>query len=169
MAVTVMAATRLLGVGLALAMTSWAAAQAKDGAAGTVPAAVVPAAVVKERKALMSEMAAAMKRSLFVLGSAAPGDGAIAVDARTLVLHAAEVERLFPEGSFEGPTEASPEIRRRWDEFRDLARQAGGRADALLRAVEFGERDTALRRLSALGRSCGDCHARFRIPDEAEE
>ncbi|MEX2643063.1 MAG: cytochrome c [Acetobacterales bacterium] len=166
MAITVMAVTRVIGLGLGvgLAVASCAAVRAQDIASG-----MADAGVVKERKVLMSEMAASMKRILFSLASAAPGDGGIAADARTLVLHAGEIGRLFPDGSLGGSTEASPEIRRRRDEFRELAEETAGLADALLRAVEFGERDTALRRFPALGRSCSDCHARFRIPDEAEE
>ncbi len=157
MAGTGMAAIRRLWLIAAVVMLPAAGALAHAGATG----------VVKERMDLMVEMAGAMKRTLGALRADAPLDGdAVTRDIRLVADHSRDMLHLFPAGSDDPPSESKPAVWQEWDAFRQLAEDSAGKAEALVRAVEFGERDAAMRRFADLGRSCGTCHSRFRASDK---
>ena len=123
--------------------------------------------VVKERMDLMIEMAGAMKRTLAALRAEAPIDGdAVTTDIRLVVDHSNNMLALFPPGSSGPPSESKPAVWQQWDAFRELAEDSAVKAEELMRAVEFGERNAAMRRFAALGRSCSACHTRFRASDK---
>lgn len=76
---------------------------------------------------------------------------------------------LFPKGSGHGVSEASPEIWRDWDGFKNSA----DRMVAALRDLEKAGRanDAAAVKAAyrALGRTCGSCHKLFRIEKKERE
>jgi cytochrome c556 len=153
-----MAATRRTVLALAVAaLLAAGGALAHGGASG----------IVKERMDMMVAMAGAMKRTLAALRADVPLDRTAAVaDIRMVADHSRDMLKLFPAGSGAKPSEARPAVWREWADFEALAEDSAVRAEALIRAIEFGEEKTALRRFAELGRSCSACHERFRASDK---
>lgn len=118
--------------------------------------------IVYERMEHMKALAASMKAfAPFALGEAA-FDGAQvarlaeAISART----GQEMVRLFPQGSFDGTSEASPTIWQRWDLFERLAEDAKGQADALAQSVS--DKSSVSPNFMRLAAACKNCHIEFR-------
>lgn len=120
--------------------------------------------VVKERMDLMESLSASMKRIDAALkASGAPDRTGIAQSARTVGEHAAAIDRLFPAGSDEQMSAASPDV---WKNPEDFSRKSLALADAaraLAEAAGTGDQ-TALRAgFRKIGGACSSCHKDFRI------
>lgn len=149
--------------------------------------------IVMERMTVMKGLGTAMKEITAMLRGTKGYDGAaLAVQARRIRDHGGKtMTRLFPEGSADGPSEASSEIWRRWAEFETLAQDLVSRAEALAVAAEkgaaLGQPDAGggkaprqlaaaspddavapaqkmpMAEFAALTKSCSACHRDFRI------
>lgn len=120
--------------------------------------------VVKERMELMKSMAAAMK----TIGKMARGeqtlDGARATDASgTLVRHGPRIHALFPAGSGGGVSEASPDIWRDAQRFREHADALVDRSARLHEAAKSNDIAAIRTAYRAVGKACSACHKRFRV------
>ncbi len=159
------------------------ATSAHEGATGAV----------KERMMAMEGIGTAMKEITAMLrGQKAYDPQSLAALARRIRDQSgAALTRLFPDDSLRHPSEASPEIWRRWDRFEALARDLGSRAETLAVAAEKpgGEaqagsspgksakqlamasakdadppdRNLPMAAYAGLARSCAACHREFRI------
>lgn len=143
----------VLAVCLFLSVTG--KAMAHDGATGTV----------RERMDAMSVMEKALKGIAAMLaGKAGYSPDRVRILAREIEqLSGSGMTRLFPAGSLQKPSEASPTIWAEPDEFKKLAGELAVRARSL--AATAGPRPkkemkTALKRVAA---NCAACHKTYRI------
>lgn len=76
-----------------------------------------------------------------------------------------DIEALFPPGSHEGDTRASPAIWENWEEFTAIAEKF--KADAAA-AVEANPQDLESFQtvFGPLASNCGTCHERFRLEED---
>jgi len=113
-----------------LLVSSVAGAIAHGGATG----------IVKERMVAMGAMGKVMKSlSGMMLGDSEYDAEAVRKGAAVLQSHAGEsLTNLFPEGSINGPSEATPEIWSNWQEFERLSMGLELYAAALGRAADKG-------------------------------
>ena len=113
-----------------LLVSSVAGAIAHGGATG----------IVKERMVAMGAMGKVMKSlSGMMLGDSEYDAEAVRKGAAVLQSHAGEsLTSLFPEGSINGPSEATPEIWSNWQEFERLSMGLELYAAALGRAADKG-------------------------------
>lgn len=115
---------------------------------------------VKQRMAVMSDIAAQMK----VLGSMAKGatpfDAAAAAQALHILSdHAARVPHLFQHPEMDPKSEAHPAIWENWDDFT-------AKADLLQVAADKAMVETPAdlaQTVAGLGAACKACHADYRI------
>lgn len=94
--------------------------------------------IVKERMDLMGSIGDSMKELVSIFKGEVPYDAATVERAASAIRdHAsgASIERLFPEGSLDKPTEALPAIWEHWEEFTGLAEQVEVYSDALAKAA----------------------------------
>lgn len=148
--------TRILGAALVVAIAGaggFAFAQDKE-------------AVLKNRQALMKEQSAHVQNvKAFIDGK---GDLAKAKTAATnLTQTTRKIPDLFPPGTG-GPSPggdyvAKPVIWADWNKFLDAQKTAAAKADALLVAVNGGEKAAIETAFADLGKNgCGACHTTFR-------
>jgi cytochrome c556 len=113
-------------VGLALAMT--VVASAHNGATGIVGERMMGMMMLGEQVKLLNPA--------FASGIEPPVE-ALTQAAGMIRMHAGpNLTKLFPEGSIEPPSEASPAIWERWGEFSGYAQQLAELADELQRAAD---------------------------------
>jgi len=148
--------SRLLGAALAIVMASgsgMALAQDKE-------------TVLKNRQATMKEQgkdAGAVKAYLDGKGDLAQAKaGAVNLTQTTK-----KIPELFPAGT-DGPSPtgeyaAKPSIWTDWNKFLDAQKTAASKADALLVAVNGGDKTAIETAFNDLGKNgCGGCHTTFR-------
>ncbi len=116
--------------------------------------------IVKERMDGMKAIGTAMKSLSKTLRSETPDQTLIVVSAKAIRAHSGQAMLdLFPKGSLEKPTEASPNIWTDWQRFSELANKLEDRAGF------FEEKPwTAdVKVIDEIGQICKDCHRDFRI------
>ena len=117
--------------------------------------------VVKERMAAMKSMGNAMKSLKSALWRGKP-----LVEAREAVegitRHAGSIPELFPEGSGEDPSEATPAVWSERQRFSELSEELASRAETLARTLGIGDRNAAKAAFRDVGAVCSRCHEDFR-------
>ena len=122
--------------------------------------------VLKERQATMKEQgkdAGAVKAYLDGKGDLAQAKAG----AANLTQTTKKIPELFPPGtggtSPDGDYVAKPEIWTDWNKFLEAQKAAAAKADALLVAVNGGDKSTIEAAFADLGKNgCGGCHTTFR-------
>ncbi|MDZ7750450.1 MAG: cytochrome c [Gammaproteobacteria bacterium] len=79
---------------------------------------------------------------------------------------AGHIKSMFPEGSDFGVTDAKMEIWERWADFEKAADEAKEAADALVVAVDSGDKAAIGDAFKTLGESCKGCHEDFKEDDD---
>lgn len=79
---------------------------------------------------------------------------------------AGHITSMFPEGSDFGVTDAKMEIWERWADFEKAADEAKEAADALVVAVDTGDRSAIGNAFKTLSESCKGCHEDFKQEDD---
>lgn len=123
-------------------------------------------AVLKERQETMKEQgkdAGAVKAYLDGKGDLAQAK----TGANNLTQTTKKIPQLFPAGtggpSPDGDYVAKPEIWTDWNKFLDAQKVAAAKADALLVAVNGGDKSAIEAAFNDLGKNgCGGCHTTFR-------
>lgn len=128
------------------------AAQAHKGATG----------IVKQRMDGMKRMGEIAKAwGAMRKGKTSFDPAAVRAQAGLLKQHAADMPKLFPKGSIEGPSEALPAIWQKWDDFEGIARQLATLAEQL--EGDAGQRQgTAFPLMVRAGATCSSCHKGYR-------
>jgi cytochrome c556 len=123
-------------------------------------------AVLKSRQATMKEQGSDMQNVKAYLDG--KGDLAKAKEsAANLTQTTQKIPSLFPPGTG-GPNPtgdyvAKPDIWRDWDKFLDAQKSAASKANALVVALNGGEKATIDAAYGDLGKNgCGGCHTTFR-------
>ncbi len=139
--------------GLVALFAGQRAAHAHKGAQG----------VIKERMQLMMRMEKRLRpvRSM-AMGRRAFDARVVRERARQLHELARRMPDLFPRGSLKPPSEASPEIWRRFDDFQRKARDMEQAARLLMQASAESLPDLQ-RQVQA---ACRSCHERYRVEKE---
>jgi len=147
---------RLLGAALVIGVASMGAASlAQD-----------KETVLKDRQATMKEQG----KSLGAVKAYIDGKGDLAqakAGAADLTQTTKKIPDLFPPGTA-GPNPtgeyvAKPVIWTDWNKFLDAQKTAAGKADALLLAVNSGDKTAIETAFNDLGKNgCGGCHTTFR-------
>jgi cytochrome c556 len=130
------------------------AAYAHSGATG----------VVMERMELMKSIQDHMKIvGEMILGKREFDAESVKTAGQTIAGHAEEIPHKFPEGSIEGPSEATHTIWEEWDTFVKLTEELKVTALAMADAAETAVDETAIRpHFAAVGKTCLACHEDFR-------
>jgi len=136
-----------------------------------IAAAEVPdaAKIVADRQATMDGFA---KKVRLIKGFADGADtGAEALEAAQAILETAQrLPTLFPDGTSladlpDIKTHAKPDIWADNERFRATAARLAGQSEALVAAIQRGDRPGTATELGAVGRvGCGACHEAFRAP-----
>lgn len=139
-------------IGASLTMLLPSGVQGHEGASG----------IILERMKHMTALAASMKAlAPFALGEAAYDGAQVARLAHDISTRTGqEMVRLFPKGSFDGASEASPDIWQRWAQFQRLAEDAKEQADALAQAAS--DKSSVGPNFMRLAGACKNCHIEFR-------
>lgn len=120
--------------------------------------------IVKERMAVMNSIGKAMKSISKMARGKAPLNSKKVVEAAVEIgNHGKRITELFPEGSSYGVSEASPNIWKDWNGFRNRADRLVAAAGDLALAGSAGDASKIKSAYRALGKSCGGCHKQFRI------
>jgi cytochrome c556 len=130
-------------------------ALAHDGATG----------VVRERMESMKVMERAMKAIVGMLKGKAPYSVARTRElARVISLHSgAGMTDLFPAGSIQHASEASPEIWNEPDRFRKLANELKARTKTLAAAAKPENTGPVAAALKQVAATCASCHKAYRV------
>jgi len=140
---------KIILAGLALSLGALTVAQAADP--------------IAERQALMKANGAATKTIVQMVQGKTPFDAAAAQAAFEKIAADMKVfPSLFPEGSDQGKTTASPAIWQDKAGFEALAAKLGADAAAGA-AAAAGGLDAIKASAAAIGGSCQSCHEKFRI------
>ncbi len=89
-------------------------------------------------------------------------EGHALMHAEALAELTKHIVALFPEGTEIGKTDAKPEIWQDWEDFKAKAKESQAAAQALLKAVEAGDKSNIDGRFGDLGQTCKACHRPFR-------
>ena len=122
--------------------------------------------IVKERMDVMSEISRNMKSIGTMLKGGSALNPDLVIDAGdAIAAHAGDrLTALFPEGSDHAPTEASPEIWKKWPAFSASAENMKAAALALKKVAEAGEGKKEIAgAFGKLAATCKSCHEVFRI------
>jgi cytochrome c556 len=115
------------------------------------------------RQLLMKANGAASKAAFDMVKGTTPFDVAKAVEAmKTIVSDMETFPTLFPEGSDQGDTKASPAIWENMDDFKALAAKLATDANAAADAAANGV-DAFKTAFDAVGGDCGACHKKYRM------
>ena len=140
-----------------------AGALAAGAMVGGATIALAQADVIKERQALMKANGGAAKQAVELFSGAKPYDAAAAAAAAEAI--ATDMEKfptLFPEGSDQGETTASPAIWQKMDDFKALAAKTVTDSRAAAAAAPQGA-DAFKAAFAAVGGDCQSCHEQFRV------
>ena len=124
---------------------------------------MTPAEIVAERQRLMKLNGASWADAQAKLK--AGNIEAIAVNAETMAMNAAQISALFPEGSLTDKSHAKPEIWQKWAEFESAAKNYQAQAEKLRDAAKSKDAAATEAVAKDFGRqACGTCHTPFRVP-----
>jgi len=87
----------------------------------------------------------------------------IARDAEDIRAAAARLPSLFPPGSRDGHSEATPAVWERWPEFVAAARALEGEAEKLAATARSGPDAAIAEQFRTTTRACSGCHDVFRV------
>ena len=135
-------------------------------AGALVAATPVLADVIEERQALMKRNAETMKILAPMAKGEAPFDQQAALEAFQTHLEVAEqLPDLFPEGSGEGDTRASPRI---WEDMEGFLAQIEDFREDAAAAVEANPADleSFQTTFASVSENCGSCHETYRLEEE---
>jgi len=143
------------------------------GASAIVLAATAGFALAQDKEAVLKERQATMKEQGKDVGAVKAyldGKGDLAqakTSADNLTQTTKKIPQLFPPGtggpSPDGDYVAKPEIWTDWNKFLDAQKAAAAKADALLVAVNGGDKSAIEAAFNDLGKNgCGGCHTTFR-------
>jgi cytochrome c556 len=143
------------------------------GAAAIVLAGTAGFALAQDKEAVLKERQATMKEQGKDVGAVKAyldGKGDLAqakTSADNLTQTTKKIPQLFPPGtggpSPDGDYVAKPEIWTDWNKFLDAQKAAAAKADALLVAVNGGDKSAIEAAFNDLGKNgCGGCHTTFR-------
>ena len=116
--------------------------------------------IVKERKDLFKKSQQDIKALYASIRSDELGD--IRTDAVALAQWGAVMPDYFPEGSGGGVSEASSEIWKNFDGFKDAAKTFELAALSVVAAVDQGNKGAIISTAKSVGDSCKSCHRKFR-------
>lgn len=122
--------------------------------------------IVKERMDAMTEISRNVKTvGQMLKGTAAYDPDEIARAAKAITGHAGNaMTELFPEGSLQHPSEASPAIWVEWKEFSDYAESLQTSARSLKDlAAQGAEQKTVAAAFGKVAATCKTCHEAFRV------
>jgi cytochrome c556 len=115
------------------------------------------------RQLLMKANNAASKVAFEMVKGTTPFDAAKAAEAmKTIASDMEAFPTLFPEGSDQGDTKASPAIWENMDDFKALAAKLGADATTAAGAAANGL-DAFKEAFGAVGGDCGACHKKYRM------
>ena len=117
--------------------------------------------VVRQRMEAMADMAERVKTIRTALRDKEPLS-VVSTNASAIRDLAARLTTMFPPGSLQPPSEASPEIWRNFPDFESKAKALGIEAEKL--AGVAGGADAARRQTGAVVSACASCHMPYRIP-----
>ena len=119
--------------------------------------------IVKHRMMQMKSIGKAMKSITVMMRKSTPYDADQArTHVQTIKTHSGKaLTDLFPKGSLQQPTEATPEIWSEWQEFAELADQLTIAATVLESVIDKDHKQRAVA-LQDLGKACSSCHKSFR-------
>jgi cytochrome c556 len=143
------------------------------GAAAIIVAGTAGFALAQDKEAVLKERQATMKEQGKDVGAVKAyldGKGDLAqakTSADNLTQTTKKIPQLFPPGtggpSPDGDYVAKPEIWTDWNKFLDAQKAAAAKADALLVAVNGGDKSAIEAAFNDLGKNgCGGCHTTFR-------
>lgn len=126
---------------------------------------IAHADVIAERQSLMKDMGKSVGTIARMIKDEQPFDAAVALAALEKLqadAHKMDVEALFPKGTDQGTSEASPKI---WDERDDFIRhvekfQADADAAVAANPQNLDALKPAFQQVAA---NCGSCHQAFRV------
>jgi len=131
--------------------------------AGLSAAVVAQEDVIAERKALMKANGAAARTASETINGVKPFDAAAAAEAARTIAHDLEVfPTLFPPGSDQGDTTASPAVWTQMEKFKELAAKTVGDANAAAEAAAEGV-EAFKAAFDVVGGNCQSCHEDFRV------
>ena len=131
--------------------------------AGFSATVLAQADVIAERKGLMRANGAAAKTASEMISGAQPYDAAKAAEAAGVIAEdLRKFPTLFPEGSDQGDTSASPAIWEQMEAFKALAEKTVADAEAAEAAAAQGL-DAFKTAFAVVGGDCQSCHGQFRI------
>jgi cytochrome c556 len=122
--------------------------------------------IVKERMDAMEEISASMKQVGQMLRGQKPFDALeIGAAAGIIAGHSGDnLTRQFPPESLMPPTEASPVIWEKWEQFSGMANDMETAAMSITDAVQSGaDRDQIATAFGRLAQTCKTCHEAFRV------
>jgi cytochrome c556 len=142
-------------------------------AAAIVVAGAAGFAVAQDKEMVLKDRQATMKEQGKDVGAVKAyldGKGDLAqatAGAANLTQTTKKIPQLFPAGtggpSPDGDYVAKPEIWTDWNKFLDAQKTAAAKADALLVAVNAGDKNAIETAFNDLGKNgCGGCHTTFR-------
>ncbi len=119
----------------------------------------------EDRQAFMKENGRLLGALSPMVKGEQPFDAAQALtmlDAFNTHAQTLDVATLFPEGSGEGDTAASPKI---WEDFAGFQAQAANLKEDAAAAVEANPQDLDALKVAfgAIGENCGSCHETYRL------
>jgi cytochrome c556 len=130
------------------------------GAAGIALA--QQADIIKLRQRIMDTNGQAAKVAVGMLKGEIPYDATIAASAALSISHDLDVfPNLFPAGSDQGETKASPDIWTNMDDFKAIAAKMVSDAKAAADAAAQGK-DAFSQAFDAVGGDCKACHEKYR-------
>ena len=148
-------------------------ARVLGAAAAIIVAGAAGFAVAQDKETVLKERQATMKEQGKDVGAVKAyldGKGDLAqakTGAANLTQTTKKIPQLFPAGtggpSPDGDYVAKPEIWTDWNKFLDAQKTAAAKADALLVAVNGGDKGAIEAAFADLGKNgCGGCHTTFR-------
>ncbi len=86
----------------------------------------------------------------------------VAAAANEVALLTAAIPYLSPKGSNLGKTRIKASVWSQFDDYSAMAMDSARLAGSLAKTAEAEDKDGVLKRLAALGKSCGQCHKPYR-------
>lgn len=118
--------------------------------------------IVKERMDAMKSLKGDMKAiSDMFRGRTAYKNDEVKWRADRIKAHGRDFERLFPSGSTDGPSEASPRIWSEWSRFMQQTGDMTAAARGLMNAAR--DKTAARKAFGELGQTCRTCHDDYRL------